>query len=243
METVECCMRTTVFSAYSVGDIVLEEICSKYPNLKKLTLRAGTIGDISPIASLTQLEELELPHHQIMDIGPLLGLKHLCKLSLKDNFLYDLRGMDMLTNLNEVDLSSNRINEVNVLGCMQNLRRIVLDDNPLTDIGVLQHLPDLEYLSILRIKKLDPQSVELIKARIVVKDPVCGECKPRVVNKPIVKRAPLLQWSLAAISGLLVIIDIYMLLSTGDLPIALLVATIAALVVDIKYLFMGVNGG
>ena len=77
-------------------------------NLETLRLTIE-ISDISPLASLTNLTELELVDNQITDISPLASLTNLTHLALADNQISDVSPLASLTNLTELYLQNNPV--------------------------------------------------------------------------------------------------------------------------------------
>ena len=65
------------------------------------------ITDLSPISSLTDLEELRLSNNEIKDITPLRDLTNLEILDLSNNKIEDIHPLKKLDNLTEVRLANN----------------------------------------------------------------------------------------------------------------------------------------
>lgn len=78
--------------------------------MEKLGLNQHSITDISPLANLTKITNLNLNDNQIEDISPLANLTKITDLSLKDNQIEDLRPLRNLKALNRLYLDDNPLN-------------------------------------------------------------------------------------------------------------------------------------
>ncbi len=70
------------------------------------------ISDITPLAQLTQLRELNLSHNNISDITPLAQLTQLRELDLARNKISDITPLAQLTQLTSLDLNDNDISDL-----------------------------------------------------------------------------------------------------------------------------------
>jgi internalin A len=103
-------------------------------NLTRLFLYFNEISDLSPLANLTNLEELGLDSNQITDIGPLSGLTNLAYLLVAENQVSDVTPLTGLLNLDSVDLRNNQITDIDPLVGLTNLHRIFLSSNQISDV-------------------------------------------------------------------------------------------------------------
>ena len=89
IEGIEHCrhLRELIFSWY-------------YPNRNKIT-------DLTPLAGLTLLTELDLSENRITDLAPLAGLTQLTELDLWRNEISDITPLAGLTQLTQLDVSWN----------------------------------------------------------------------------------------------------------------------------------------
>lgn len=104
-------------------------------NLRWLDLCHNPILDITPVAGLTNLTELE--GISVSDISPLEGLTNLTVLSLRKNCISDISPLAGLTKLRRLFLSENRISDISPLAGLTNLTRLVLSGNSISDISPL----------------------------------------------------------------------------------------------------------
>ena len=114
-------------------------------NLETLRLTIE-ISDISPLASLTNLTELELVDNQITDISPLASLTNLTELYLQDNQISDVSPLASLTNLTILALADNQISDISPLASLTNLTHLALADNQISDVSPLASLTNLTEL-------------------------------------------------------------------------------------------------
>ena len=79
-------------------------------DLKKmiqLQLPNSQIDDLTPLASMGQLQILILNNNQVTDLKPLSGLSNLKNLNLANNKITDLTPLQTLEGLEQLDLSNN----------------------------------------------------------------------------------------------------------------------------------------
>ncbi len=76
-------------------------------NLVDLNIHTQDISDLSPLSDLTQLEELRLAGNSFTDISPLRGLYKLQYLELTGNDVTDISPLSGLPNLMQLDLRFN----------------------------------------------------------------------------------------------------------------------------------------
>lgn len=136
--------------------------------LENLIIVANQISDISPLKGLTSLINLDLGTNFIKDITPLSNLVQLKKLSLYNNGgITDITPLSNMRALEYVDLGCNAIEEINCLGNLENLETLFLDNNNIKSIQSLANLKSLKSLNLdnNKIKSVKPliNLVNLVK--------------------------------------------------------------------------------
>ena len=120
--------------------------------LRELNLYGISISDISFLIGLTELRKLNLSHQRISDISSLAGLTELRELNLSDNLLSDISPLAGLTKLQTLKLGLNpgynRISDISPLAGLTELRTLSLPFNPISDISPLSGLINLENLQL-----------------------------------------------------------------------------------------------
>ena len=77
-------------------------------NLEDLSLgTVGMVSDLTPLANLTSLRNLNVARNQISDIRPLAGLIELTFLNVRDNRISDFSPLANLVNLEELRINDN----------------------------------------------------------------------------------------------------------------------------------------
>ena len=134
-------------------------------NLRELELNSSTfssvITDISPLAALTSLTDLDLRRNAISDVSPLAALTSLTVLDLSENHGYDDAGYHAwdalsdvspladLTSLTVLRLQQNyAISDVSPLKGLMSLRSLHLYGNHISDVSVLADLTSLRFLGL-----------------------------------------------------------------------------------------------
>ena len=135
----------TLQENYWIDDITF---LAQLTQLEDLNLSINRIGDITPLAQLTKLTKLELWDNQISDITPLAQLTKLTYLSLSDNRISDITPLAQLTKLTYLSLSDNRISDITPLAQLTKLETLYLSENQISDITPIAKLTQLMELSL-----------------------------------------------------------------------------------------------
>lgn len=128
-------------------------------NLRELDLLWNDrIADVTPIANLTNLRNLNLGSNQIIDVTPIANLNNLESLWIWGNQIADVTPLANLTNLQYLHLQYNQIIDVTPLTNLTNLQWLTLDSNQIADINSLVNLANLRGLGLSnnRIKDITP---------------------------------------------------------------------------------------
>ena len=113
--------KTLELTLWECVDTDLVEI-GKLVNLKELKLFISKdISALSPLANLTNLQEMLLGDNQISDLTPLANLRSLKNLWLYNNKISDIKPLASLTDLMTVYLSDNNISEEDISWLKQQL--------------------------------------------------------------------------------------------------------------------------
>lgn len=125
-----------------------------------LDLIAKELTDISPLAGLVHLSNLNLGFNQISNIDPLSGLVHLSELNLNANRIRDISLLSRFVSLSSLDLSFNQISNIRPLSGLVQLSRLYLHENQISDISPLSGLVELSSLDLTynKIRDISPLS-------------------------------------------------------------------------------------
>lgn len=113
-----------------------------------LSISAGRLTTISPIAGLKGLKTFLIKSNKIRDLTPLLHHPELDTLWVVDNLVEDITPLAQLTNLSHLKLDGNRITDISPLAGLEKLTKLRLLQNYITDYSALGNLKALEKLSI-----------------------------------------------------------------------------------------------
>ncbi len=135
---------TVPMGAVNCGDLTL------MPNLQKLTFEPQTVDALSFVASLTNLEELNLTgcKFQPEELANLTNLSSLKRLVLSDCGLSTIADLENAVALHTLDVSSNTIRNLDVLSTMVTLKELNLQHNAVTSLSAIGSLSELEKLDI-----------------------------------------------------------------------------------------------
>ena len=115
-------------------------------NLEELWLTNTHVSDISALAKLTNLEVLYLADTYVSDISVLANLTNLRDLGFGGTYVRDISALANLTNLEELWLTNTHVSDISALAKLTNLKRLRLTDTYVSDISALANLTNLEVL-------------------------------------------------------------------------------------------------
>lgn len=145
------------------------DVVKLFPNLERVRFRQKSLGDASalatalelrslvidgrlnslePLATLKELEHLELGDPKIGDLSPLAGLHRLRSLELAHTKVSDLAPLAGLIELEELDLGNTCVEDLGALKKLDELRFLSIRGTPVKSLAPLFELPNLEHLIV-----------------------------------------------------------------------------------------------
>lgn len=112
-------------------------------SLKQLTLLSvDSLHDLAPLAGFTQLTSLRLERNAFtattpLDLSALANLTNLTEVNLRWNMVEDISPLANLTKLTSLKLPRNKLEDISPLANLTNLAELDLRDNRITDISPL----------------------------------------------------------------------------------------------------------
>lgn len=132
-------------------------------------LFTNAVTDISPLANLSNLVDLNIHTQDISDLTPLSGLTSLIELRLAANSFTDLSPLRGLTALQYLELTGNDITDITPLSGLTNLMQLDLRFNPeLSNIQALFENPGIGPGDIVELRHTNVSCVD--QARLAEKD-------------------------------------------------------------------------
>ena len=107
---------------------------------------SNSVSDLSPLAGLTQLTELDLWVNSVSDISALAGLTNLTHLGLVGNNISDVSVLTGLANLESLWLDGNLISDISPVAGLTQVARLGLESNNISDISALAGLTNLTFM-------------------------------------------------------------------------------------------------
>lgn len=149
------------------GDFIGGQVPRTYMGATGL-LFTNAITDISPLAKLTKLVDLNIHTQNISDLTPLSGLTALEELRLAANTFTDLSPLRGLTSLQYLELTGNNVTDITPLSGLTNLMQLDLRFNPdLRNIEALLENPGLGEGDIVELRHTDVSCTD--QARLAAK--------------------------------------------------------------------------
>ena len=152
--------------------------------LISMDLTEGDISDLSPLASLTSLRQLEFDRNEIRDVGPLASLTEMTHLDLYNNLITDISPLRGLTKLRLLDVHFNTqwdgtggITDVSVVRNMPELVKLDICSNKiLEDISPVEGLKKLQILdfsdnAVFDYRPAVGMAVKMLKKNLFEGDP------------------------------------------------------------------------
>jgi Leucine-rich repeat (LRR) protein/predicted MPP superfamily phosphohydrolase len=117
-------------------------------NLTQLDLMGTQVSDISALAHLTNLTQLDLRTTRVSDISALAHLTNLTKLNLGGTQVSDISALVHLPRLTQLYLGRTQIRDISALTHLPNLTQLTLGETQIRDISALAYLPNLTQLNL-----------------------------------------------------------------------------------------------
>lgn len=106
--------------------------------MTNLQIRSISISDISALGNMKDLERLLLTYtSRLNDLSPLANCKKLLTIDMPGNAITDISVLAGLTELQEVLLNDNYVSDVTPLAGLTHLTMLLLSDNPIKDYSSL----------------------------------------------------------------------------------------------------------
>ena len=155
VEFADADLATTIREALDLdtgdGVDILKIPKAELTKLTRLSIRGGTVSDLTGLEHATQLRIMDLWGNRIIDITPLAQLTELRELDLggaRGNEISDITPLAQLTQLRELGLSGNQISDISPLAGLTELRELSLSSNRISDISPLTQLIELTMLTL-----------------------------------------------------------------------------------------------
>jgi internalin A len=130
------------------------EFFEKFPNLKELILESVYPDDLSGIAKCTGLEKLSLMFNDLTDITPLAGLTNLVELNISRSFhLSDAQVIKNFTKLKSLEIGWSNIRDISFLEDTPEIEMLDMYGLWIKDYSPLMKLPHLKDLSLTILDK------------------------------------------------------------------------------------------
>jgi formylglycine-generating enzyme required for sulfatase activity len=132
----------------SEGDGISLAQVARWSTLARLAIRDPQLADLSPLAGMVGLKELDLFHTAVSDVSPLAGLGRLEALDLGNTAVRSLAPLARLGSLRRLYLSNSAVDDVTPLAGMVGLKELDLSHTAVSDLSPLAGLDRLEALDL-----------------------------------------------------------------------------------------------
>lgn len=139
---------------------------SSFPKLKRLVLAGGTEGrwglkDLTNLAGLTSIEELDISNTSVEDLSALNRMEQLRHLLCHHTYVRSLDSIANLSNLEVLQAYNTRVKDLPQIWIASNLQQLVINQ---TEVSSLQPIGGFKKLTRLDVKrtKIDDRSVDIL---------------------------------------------------------------------------------
>ena len=131
-------------------DVIVKDIqgLQYFINLRELDAGFNDIGDLAPLAGLTELKRLNLGGTSVTDISVLAGLNNLEELTLFGCRISDIGALSGLEDLRSLHLGGLRIGDISALAGLAQMDCLYLNDCAIEDIGPLAGMTNLSRIDL-----------------------------------------------------------------------------------------------
>lgn len=116
--------------------------------LEEVDLARAKITDIAPLAGKDYLIKVDLAHTAVTDLTPLAGSRHLRSLTLSRSEVTDLSVLSGIRKLSHLNLSGTRVVDISPLKDCLHLHNLSLAGTAVTDLSALAGLTELRLLNL-----------------------------------------------------------------------------------------------
>jgi len=144
----------TVDSKIAISNL---EPVSKLPFLKKLTIKDNQLTDLSPLAEMRLLEELNVSGNAIDNILPLASVTTLKSLSIENTLVTDISIMENMQNLVSLNIAGTSIKNIKALAKCSMLEDLNIATTPVKSLAPIQAIMTLKHIKAFntKVKKKD----------------------------------------------------------------------------------------
>lgn len=106
------------------------------------------LTDISSLALLNNLQQLNLAYNGITDLSPLAGLRSLLSLNVSHNQIRSIEALKPLITLQKLNIQQNplELGNINALASLKDLKNLDISNTQVTNISPLKHVTGLMWL-------------------------------------------------------------------------------------------------
>jgi Leucine-rich repeat (LRR) protein/GTPase SAR1 family protein len=112
--------------------------------VEELILSGNKISDLSPLATLTNLQKLYCSRTQVSDLSPLADLNNLQEFNCSSTKVSDLSPLAPLVNLRTLSCSSTQVSDLSPITSLVNLQELYCDSTKISDFMPLAQLVNLQ---------------------------------------------------------------------------------------------------
>jgi len=127
--------------------------------ITQLPFNESATVDLSPLASMTDLEQLNLDMVRTKSIEALANSKRLRSLNLGQTLISDISSLSGLDLLESLDIRGTRVTDLRPLSHDQNLRELSIGGAQIPGLPSLVHLPNLKKISVIEQQPFDLSGV------------------------------------------------------------------------------------
>jgi Leucine-rich repeat (LRR) protein len=133
--------------------------------VERIDLTFANVGELTPLAGLASLEFLGLGNTQVSDLKPIGGLAGLRVLEVNHTQVTSLKPIAQLTSLEELYITGTEVTDLRPLSELPKLTRLGAESTAVTDLSPLEKLESLR-LATLGAGKVAPEQIEALSKKL-----------------------------------------------------------------------------
>ena len=141
-------IQTVAGKVDNQGLVAARSILASLPNLDELDLAGASLSDISPLSGLHSLRTIDVSDTKVSDLSPLSKLTNLFDLRLAHTLVADLTPLKGDSQLGLLYLSGTSVSDLSPLGDLKGLGYLDLRDTRVSDASPLRNKPILWWLDL-----------------------------------------------------------------------------------------------
>lgn len=117
-------------------------------NIQDLYLDRTRVADLTPLVAMIEIHSLALDNTRVTDLTPLAGMTEMINLWVTNTQVADLTPLTAMTSMQYLDLSKTRVTDLSPLVAMTEMENLWLNDTVVADLAPLSAMTKMQNLTL-----------------------------------------------------------------------------------------------